>query len=119
MKTLNRFKLLLIAVFVLNGLIAMANNGAPTNTVNSSTEKTIKDYFRFPQILLPHADDKVIENKVEVIFTTSENGRVNFVLAKTNDPILKKEIEKQFSLLTLPQLKQEVAHSVVLNFRTM
>jgi hypothetical protein len=56
---------------------------------------------------------------VEVIFTTSENGRVNFVLAKTNDPILKKEIEKQFSLLTLPQLKQEVAHSVVLNFRTM
>lgn len=119
MKTLNKFKLLLFASFIFNGLIMVANNTPATNSVNASTEKTIRDYFRFPQILLPQAEEKVQEQKVEVLFTTNINGKVNFVIAKTNDPLLKTEIERQFSNLVLPKLKPEVAHSVTLSFRTI
>ena len=55
--------------------------------------------------------------KVEVLFTTDETGNVNFAFAKTTNKQLKEEIEKQFSDLKLPQLKPNVAHSVILNFK--
>jgi hypothetical protein len=56
---------------------------------------------------------------VEVVFTTSENGKVNFVLAKTDNSILKKQIEKQFSELTLSKIKSNVAYSIVFNIKTI
>jgi len=119
MKTLKTLKTLLVVSILFNGLALLANDGEGTKTTTVSTEKTIQDYFRFPQVLLPKVDVKTNDSKVEVVFTTSENGKVNFVLAKTDNPILKKEIEKQFSNLVLPQLKKDVAHSVVLKFRTV
>jgi len=93
------------------------NEGATTNT---ETEKVIRHYFKFPQVLMPVKENKTqVNNKVEVLFSTDIKGNVNFVLAKTNNAELKKEIEKQFMALNLKQLKSDVVHKVVLNFRTM
>ncbi len=127
MKTLNKLKLLLLVSLVVNGLALAAGTVPPANTqtvapkkpVSPAPEKTIHDYIRFPQVLFPKTELKTIQNKVEVVFTTGENGKVNFVLAKTEDALLKKEIEKQFTNLVLPQLKKDVAYSVVLSFKTV
>ena len=54
-----------------------------------------------------------------MVFTTAENGKVNFVLAKTENKIIKTEIEKQFQELTLNKLKANVAYSIVFNFKTI
>lgn len=79
------------------------------------TEKTIKDYFKFPQIVMPVNASQ----KVEVLFTTNQNGHVDFVLAKTDDQNLRAEIEKQFSKLDLKKLKSNVVHSITLNIKTV
>jgi hypothetical protein len=118
MKTLTQLKLSLLFGLLLTVFAANSNTTPPTTTINSSAEKTIQNYFRFPQILLP-AFEKQSENRVEVIFTTNNLGQVNFALAKTQNKELKKEIEKQFSGLKLPQLKENVTHSVVLNFKAL
>lgn len=127
MKTLNKLKLQLLMSLVINGLALAAGTVPPTNTptatptktTSTAPEKTIHDYIRFPQVLFPKTELKTIQNKVEVVFTTGDNGKVNFVLAKTEDALLKKEIEKQFTNLVLPQLKKDVAYSVVLRFKTV
>jgi hypothetical protein len=77
------------------------------------TEKTIKQYITFPNIILPIEQSE----KVEVIFTTGENGKVNFALAKTENKELKKIIEKQFADLYLPAIKSNVAYSVIINLK--
>ena len=67
---------------------------------------------------MPHMQTQEIQDvKVEVLFTTDKNGDVNFAFAKTTNQQLKEEIEKQFSAMKLPQLKANVAHSVMLNFK--
>ena len=121
MKTsINPLKLSLLAALFFISLSVLANTNPASNTVTSETEKTIKSYFKFPQVLLPNYEAKVVKsNKVEVLFTTDKSGKVNFVMAKTSDPELKLEIEKQFSHLKLNQVKQDVVHSVTLNFRTL
>ncbi len=86
----------------------------------AETEKVIRNYFKFPHILMPVNENKTaVNNKVEVLFSTDSTGKVNFALAKTEDNELKKEIEKQFMALQLKQLKIDVVHKVVLNFRTI
>lgn len=85
------------------------------NEVVDETEKTIKEHVKFPKLIMSNQQSE----KVEIIFTTTEGGKVNFVLAKTNNEVLKKEIEKQFADLTLTKLKANVAHSIVFNFKTL
>mgnify|MGYP001590697305 CR=1 FL=1 len=88
------------------------------NTITGAgneTEKTIKEHVKFPNLILPLKQ----QEKVVVLFTTSENGKVNFVFAKTDNKEVKAQIEKQFSQLTLTKLKANVAYSVVLNFKTI
>lgn len=105
---------------VFTTLLAVANTSPSSKTVTAETEKTIRTYFKFPQVLLPRYELKSAQtNRVEVLFTTDKTGKVNFVMAKTTDQQLKQEIEKQFSNLQLNKLKQNVVHSVVLNFRTL
>lgn len=103
-------------------LIALSNN-TPANGKGSNAkaeEKTIRDFIKFPQVLIPrHNDSQIMNQKVEVLFTTDKTGTVNFVLAKTNDNKLKSEIEKQFMSRRFSTLKSEVVHSVVLNFKTI
>lgn len=89
-------------------------------TTGSETEKVIRHYFKFPQILLPVKETSAVtSNSVEVLFTTDKSGQVNFVLAKTENKELKKEIEKQFMALSLKQVKSDVVNKVILNFKTI
>jgi hypothetical protein len=101
-----------IVALTLGSLFLKANTG---NEIIDATEKTIKEHVKFPKLILPGNQSE----KVEIIFTTTENGKVNFVLAKTTNEVLKKEIEKQFSGLTLTKIKANVAHSIVFNFKTL
>ena len=112
-------KVLLISSLIFSIGIIKATNAPVSNTVSSETVKTIKDYFKFPRILMPYQEEHILQNnKVEVLFSTDKNGKVNFVLAKTEDKSLKTEIEKQFSNLQLTKLKHDVVHSVTLNFKS-
>lgn len=97
----------------LGSFLLQARNGSDASV---ETEKTIKEHVKFPKLILPVQQQ---EQKVEVVFTTSENGNVNFVLAKTDNREVKAEIEKQFSKLNLNKLKANVAYSIVLNFKTI
>ena len=106
-------KVATIAALTLGSFLVKATNG---NEVAMETEKTIKEHVKFPKLILPV---KHQEQKVEVVFTTSENGNVDFVLAKTDNKEVKAEIEKQFSKLNLNKLKANVAYSIVLNFKTI
>lgn len=113
-------KTVLFTCLLFSALITMSANLPGSKPGSPETEKTIKNYFKFPQILLPHAEvNATVSKKVEVLFTTDQFGRVNFVMAKTEDGQLKGEVEKQFYKLRLPKLPSEVVHSVVLNFKTM
>jgi hypothetical protein len=77
------------------------------------TQNTIRQHICFPNIILPI----IKTEKVEVVFTTDEKGKVNFVLAKTENEVLKKQIEKQFSEMTLTKIKSNVAYSIVFNIK--
>ncbi|MGZ3884408.1 MAG: hypothetical protein ACXVPQ_03720 [Bacteroidia bacterium] len=101
-----------ILALTLSSFLLKANDGGGTL---SETEKTIKEHVTFPNLILPIEKNE----KVEIIFTTTESGKVNFVLAKTKNEVLKREIEKQFLNLTLSKLKANVAHSIVFNFKTI
>jgi hypothetical protein len=121
MKTLSKItKLILVAGFTFSGFMISANTTPVETKKAKETEKTIRDYFKFPGILIPlHELNKTEAQKVEVLFTTDQNGNINFVLAKTVRRDLKAEIEKQFLKLHLIGLQRDVVHSVVLNFKTL
>lgn len=101
-----------LVALTLGSFFLKATNG---NEIAFETEKTIKEHVRFPKLILPVQQ----QQKIEVVFTTAENGNVNFVFAKTDNKEAKAEIEKQFSKLNLNKLKANVAYSVVLNFKTI
>ena len=105
-------KVTALVALTLGSFLLKANN---TNGAAGETEKTIKEHVKFPNLILPIKQTE----KVEVVFTTSENGKVNFVFAKTDNKEIKADIEKQFSQLTLTKLKANVAYSIVLNFKTI
>jgi hypothetical protein len=119
----NKFKFaktVLLTSLLFSAFITMSANIPGTKPGSHESEKTIQNYFKFPQILLPHAESNTsVSKRVEVLFTTDKNGKVNFAIAKTEDVALKDEVEKQFYKLLLPKLPAEVVHSVVLNFKTM
>lgn len=116
MKIKNRItKMVLVAGLVITALNVKPNTVSGLSPDAIETEKTIKDYFKFPQIIVPVNESQ----KVEVLFTTNLNGKVDFVLAKTEDQNLKMEIEKQFLKLNLTKLKSDVVHSVTLNIKTV
>lgn len=106
-KALSVFSLVTLSSF------SFASNLSNGNDAIIETEKTIKQHISFPNVILPIQKTE----KVEVVFTTSENGKVNFVLAKTDNDVLKKQIEKQFSELTLTKIKSNVAYSIVFNIK--
>ncbi len=85
----------------------------PVNEKGMTVETQIKNHISFPNIIIPAEQTE----SVEVLFTTNQNGKVDFVLAKTPYESLKKEIEKQFVELILPSLKPGVTHRVVLNIK--
>ncbi len=109
MNTTNKIqKALLVMGLFFSALIAKPNT---TDLTLIETEKTIKESVKFT--------NKNYNQKVEILFTTDKKGDVNFVLAKTENTNLKKEIEKQFFGMHLSKLKQDVVHSIILNFKTI
>ena len=120
MRTTNQLKNKLVKAIGIFSLVTLSSFSFASTSSNGNeaiieTEKTIKQHISFPNIILPIQHTE----KVEVLFTTSENGKVNFVLAKTDNSILKKQIEKQFSELTLSKIKSNVAYSIVFNIKTI
>ncbi len=116
-KEMIKFGAVLSFVFLSNAAIALGNNGNETVPNSKAgiieTQLTIKQHISFPNIILPISKTE----KVEVVFTTDEKGKVNFVLAKTENEQLKKQIEKQFSEMTLTKIKSNVAYSIVFNIK--
>jgi hypothetical protein len=106
-------KVTALAALCLGSILMKANGGTDPAI---ETEKTIREHVSFPKLILPVQHQN---QKVEVIFTTGNDGKVNFVLAKTDNKDIKSEVEKQFSLLTLNRLNANVAYSIVLNIKTI
>lgn len=103
-------KKMILKSLLLASLILPAAKASPANPSSGKdersvqTENTIKSSLKFISI-------NPSEEKVEVLFSTGDNGNINFVLAKTNNAALRKEIEKQFYNLKFPfyQKKQLTA----------
>lgn len=103
-----------VLLFTFSAFLSNANN------TNESALKTEASKSITQQINLSDLSFVAKQNeRVEIVFTTAENGTVNFVLAKTKNAVLKSEIEKQFSQLNLNTLKANVAYSIVFNFKTL
>jgi hypothetical protein len=104
-------------IFLSSAAVALGNDGSENLSVNNAgiieTQNTIRQHISFPNIILPITKAE----KVEVVFTTDEKGKVNFVLAKTNNDVLKQQIEKQFSEMVLTKIKSNVAYSIVFNIK--
>jgi hypothetical protein len=96
--------------------VSLTLNGIAGTGGEGITEKEIQKHLSFPNILLPV--NKSQSNKVDVVFTTNESGKVNLVIAKTDNEHLKKEIEKNFSKLTLKTTKPNVCYGVTLKLKT-
>lgn len=99
-------------IFLSSSAVALGSDG---NENIIETQNTIRQHISFPNIILPIAKTE----KVEVVFTTDEKGKVNFVIAKTQNEVLKKQIEKQFSEMILTKIKSNVAYSIVFNIKTV
>jgi len=80
-----------------------------------SASRTIKECIKFPNLNMYN----ISEAKVNVVFTVDEAGRVNLVIANTENQGLRKSIEEQFLTLSLKQLKANNAYSIQFNFKTL
>jgi hypothetical protein len=120
MKTTIQLKLAILFTLGIFAIQTLNASTIPVKNKNTENEKSIREYFKFPQVLLKHTFQSKSESiKVEVLFTTNVNGKVNFVLAKTDNIELKKEIENQFLKLNFKDMKSEVVNSVTLSFKTV
>jgi hypothetical protein len=98
-----------IIAFSLSSFFVNAGTG---NGVAAETGKIIKQNVKFTNPVQK-------SEKVEVLFTTAQNGKVDFVLAKTENKEIKSQLEKQFMGLMLDKLEANVAYSIVFNFKTI
>ena len=98
-------------------MLALGNNGNENLYTGEAdiieTQRIIKQHISFSNNVVSATKTE----KVEVVFTTDEMGKVNFVLAKTENELLKKQMEKQFSEMTLAKIKCNVAYSIVFNIK--
>lgn len=108
MKTLkNKIAYLVLAlVLCLNGF--SYNNGGQMEAVKVSVQKEIQAGIHL-------AIEK--SEKVDVLFTTDENGKVNLAIAKTGNETLKKAIEANFMKLSLSGLVPDNCYSITLNLK--
>ena len=102
---------------ILIGTSAMAAPAAekPMGADAESASRTIKESIKFPNLNTYN----VSEARVNVVFTVDEAGRVNLVVANTENQGLRKFIEEQFLTLSLKQLKANNAYSIQFNFKTL
>jgi len=115
MKTLIKKTLTILAASLLIGVNAKASDNDKLKINLSEVSSTIKQHVKFPNVLLNYKQDEI----VNVVFTVNEQGKVNLVIANTENEMLKKAIESQFQKLTLTQLKANNAYSIQFNFKTL
>lgn len=116
MKTTMKKSITLLALGFLFSLnLGAHENEIPKTIVISETNKAIKEQIKFPSLLV-HLNQ---EEKINVVFTVDEIGKVNLVIANTQNDSLKKLIESQFMKLKLENLKANNAYSVIFNFKTI
>ncbi len=104
--------IVMITALFLSHMAMNANNGT-----GESTESQIQKQLSIQP--LNTAAPKNTDIKVEVLFTTDVNGKVDLAIANTNDQTLKKEIEKNFMKLTLKDTKPNVCYSITLKLITI
>jgi hypothetical protein len=104
MKTLKRISLAIL--FCAGTMVSNAMVKTP-NSISTEIQENIK------------LEKQVVtkNERVEVLFTTNQNGDINFVMVKTENKALKGEIEKQFSSFNFKTLKSETVHSIILNIK--
>ncbi len=95
---------------------ALANDNNLTSSL-PETSKEIKNHIKFPNLI--NTPNNTQQEKINVVFTIDELGKVNFVIANTDNKQLKQTIEKQFENLILKQLKANNAYSIQFNFKTI
>jgi hypothetical protein len=117
---------MLMKFFFMTAMFFLALNGFSASVISSDPretkpEKTIKNYFKFPQILMrtTRQNSSISPKKVEELFTTDKSGKANFVSAKTENQLLRKEIEDEFCKFSLLKVCAEIVHRVDLNFQTL
>ena len=112
-------RLVLLTSLIFSSLFALPHTSPANTPAGIEAKKIIEEYFKFPQMLTTSNEKAAASRTVEVLFTTDSTGNVNFVLAKTQNENLKHDVESQFYKLRLPKLKEDVVHSVVLNFKSL
>lgn len=95
--------------------VQAAGNDKNSKPVLSNVSETIKDHVKFPKLLLNYKQ----EENVNVVFTVDELGKVNLVVANTDNLVLKQAIETQFAKLKLTQLKANNTYSIQFKFKTL
>ena len=95
--------------------VQAAENDKNSKPVLSNVSETIKDHVKFPKLLLNYNE----EENVNVVFTVDELGKVNLVVANTDNLVLKQAIETQFAKLKLTQLKANNTYSIQFKFKTL
>jgi endo-beta-N-acetylglucosaminidase D len=105
MKTL---KSIIATVALLISLNSIAGNNSNITSANIQKEIQL------------HLTVKVEQSqKVEVVFTTDETGKVNLAIAKTDNAELKKSIEANFLSLHFGGIKNNTAYSIVINLQVI
>lgn len=116
MKRLIKKTIATVAVGIMLTLnVQAAGNDKNSKPVLSNVSETIKDHVKFPKLLLNHKQ----EENVNVVFTVDELGKVNLVVANTDNLVLKQAIETQFAKLKLTQLKANNTYSIQFKFKTL
>ena len=101
------FKSIILAFTLLTGISSFANDGNNVkNSINAGVQQVVKSQL---SIKIERSE------KVEVVFTTDEAGKVNLAIAKTENAELKKAIESRFLKMQFKQLKADVAYGITLN----
>lgn len=116
MKRLIKKTIATVAVGIMLTLnVQAAGNDKNSKPVLSNVSETIKDHVKFPKLLLNYKQ----EENVNVVFTVDELGKVNLVVANTDNLVLKQAIETQFAKLKLTQLKANNTYSIQFKFKTL
>jgi outer membrane biosynthesis protein TonB len=95
-------------------LLSTLSTSAKTgNGIETSAPAKIKKSISLPKEL----KEQKINERVKVIFTVNELGKVSEVVAVTTNAELRKSLENQFKNLSFEGFKANVANTIMLNFK--
>jgi hypothetical protein len=113
--TIKKTLIMLVSGLLLTFNTQAKENPNTTTTIGLNVVKEIKNQITFPNFI----QETNHTEEVKVVFTVNEVGKVNLVIANTNNTIFKQAIELQFLKLTLNQLKANHTYGIQFNFKTI